>query len=406
VAWIARLIPIVLGLACVAAAPAAAAASARATAAALDGEMRLAGKASGALVIDLDSGEELYSLRADGKRVPASVEKLYTTSTALLRFGDDGRLATRALAGQPPDEAGVLDGDLYLHGGGDPTFDAADATRLAGRLADTGLKRVTGAVVGDESAFDDRRGPPSSSFRTSSYVGPLSALSFNRGRTGLRAPWFQSDPATFAAEAFERALRREGVKIGDSARDGAAPATAVALAELPSPAMADLARLTNVPSDNYLAEILVKALGMQFAQAGSTAAGTKVVRTTLAPMGLRPRVVDGSGLSRANRTSPRQVVGLLQHMSRDETVQAAAFRDSLAIAGRSGTLRRRMRGTAAAGRCRAKTGTLNSVSALAGYCDTTRGGHVAFAFLMNRVGAAGARQIQDRMTVELARYSP
>jgi D-alanyl-D-alanine carboxypeptidase/D-alanyl-D-alanine-endopeptidase (penicillin-binding protein 4) len=87
-------------------------------------------------------------------------------------------------------------------------------------------------------------------------------------------------------------------------------------------------------------------------------------------------------------------------------VQAAAFRDSLAIAGRSGTLRRRMRGTAAAGRCRAKTGTLNSVSALAGYCDTTRGGHVAFAFLMNRVGAAGARQIQDRMTVELARYSP
>lgn len=396
---IARLTGVLLALSCAVAAPPASAANARATSASLDRQMRLAGPASGALAIDLDSGEEIYLRRPDGKRVPASVEKLYTTATALLRFGDEGTLATGALGEQAPDETGVLDGDLYLRGSGDPTFDTAAADRLARRVANAGLEEVTGGVVGDESAFDSRRGPPSSKFRLSIYIGgPLSALSFNRGR-GLR-----SDPATFAATAFQRSLRKAGVKVREEPRDGSAPSTAVPLTELPSPPMANLARLTNVPSDNYLAEMLLKALGMKFGTIGSTAAGAAVVRAALAPLGLRPKVVDGSGLSRANRTSPRQVVALLQRM--DETPSSAAFRDSLAVAGRTGTLRRRMRGTPAANRCRGKTGTLNSVSTLAGYCDTRAGGRVAFAILMNRIGVAGAHQLQDRMTAALARYAP
>ena len=82
-----------------------------------------------------------------------------------------------------------------------------------------------------------------------------------------------------------------------------------------------------------------------------------------------------------------------------------AFTASLAVAGRSGTLSTRMRGTTAQGRCRAKTGTLRDVSALAGYCDTTAGGHVAFAFLMNGTAPWWARIRQDRMTAVLARYS-
>jgi D-alanyl-D-alanine carboxypeptidase/D-alanyl-D-alanine-endopeptidase (penicillin-binding protein 4) len=124
-----------------------------------------------------------------------------------------------------------------------------------------------------------------------------------------------------------------------------------------------------------------------------------VVRLAAAGLGLRPRVADGSGLSRANRTSPRDVVGLLSAMDGDP-----AFAESLAVAGRTGTLRRRMRRTAAQDACRAKTGTLASVSALAGYCETPAGDRIAFAFLMNGVSPYWARRIQDRMTAALARY--
>jgi D-alanyl-D-alanine carboxypeptidase/D-alanyl-D-alanine-endopeptidase (penicillin-binding protein 4) len=407
----ARLSALLLSLACVIgvppalAAPAARAAGPDATRIALERQMRSAGTASGAYAIDLDSGRELAAVRPDGERTPASVEKLYTTSTALLRFGSEGQLTTTALGAAAVGPGGVLAGDLYLRGGGDPTFGPGQAGRLAATLVrQTGLRAVTGGVVGDESAFDTLRGPPSSGFETSRYVGPLSALVFNRGRTSGGRPGFQSRPARFAAAAFRRALERAGVDVAAGARAGTTPPAAVTLAEQASPPMADLARRTNVPSDNFIAETLVKALGMEYGGEGSTRAGTQVVRSSVGSLGLAPTVVDGSGLSRANHTSPRQVVRLLQRMGEEDSFPA--FERSLAVAGVSGTLRRRMRGTPAQRRCRGKTGTLTGVSALAGYCRTTSGGRVAFAFLMNRVSATGARRLQDRMTDALARYTP
>ena len=93
------------------------------------------------------------------------------------------------------------------------------------------------------------------------------------------------------------------------------------------------------------------------------------MRAELRELGIAPQVIDGSGLSRSDRTSPREVVTMLEEMDGD-----ASFAGSLAIAGRTGTLEDRMRGTRAQDRCRAKTGTLRDVSALAGYCTTTAGG--------------------------------
>jgi D-alanyl-D-alanine carboxypeptidase/D-alanyl-D-alanine-endopeptidase (penicillin-binding protein 4) len=125
-----------------------------------------------------------------------------------------------------------------------------------------------------------------------------------------------------------------------------------------------------------------------------------VVRSAAAALGVSTRVVDGSGLSRSDRTSPRQVVRLLERMR-----AFPLFWDSLAIAGRSGTLQDRMRRSAARDRCRGKTGTLASVSALAGYCTTAGGQTVAFAILMNRVNPWGARLLQDRMLGSIARLT-
>jgi D-alanyl-D-alanine carboxypeptidase/D-alanyl-D-alanine-endopeptidase (penicillin-binding protein 4) len=390
-------------LACVllaALAPAAAAAGRAATARALSAQMRWAGPSSGAIAVDLDTGRTIYSLRPHTQRMPASVQKLYTSVAALRRLGPTGRLSTSVLAEVAPDANGVVDGDLYLRGSGDPTFDALDSGSLAQQVADAGIVAVEGRVRGDESAFDSHRGVPSSGFRLTSEVGPLSALTFNRGRSGRRAPFWQRTPARFAAAAFTKQLRGLGVSVRRRASTGVTPGGAALVTEWRSPYVSDLVRLMNPPSDNFMAETFVKVLGAQFGGSGSTATGAQVVSDTLAEIDIAPRVIDGSGLSRSDRTSPREVVTMLSEMDGD-----TSFDGSLAIAGRTGTLSDRMRGTSAQDRCRAKTGTLRDVSALAGYCTTRSGGDVAFAFLMNYVSPYNARILQDRMASALARYS-
>ena len=385
-------------------APAAQAAGPAQTKRILRQQMAKAGAYSGAYVVDLDSGRALYADDAGAARIPASVQKLYTSAAALQRFGAAGALSTSVLGDVAPDELGVLEGDLYLRGGGDPSFDARAAGLLADALIEaTGLTEVSGRVIGDETVFDGLRGPPSAGYRLTSYVGPLSALTFNRGRTGRRSPFWQADPARSAAQAFTGALRRRGVRVHRGARSGAAPADAVGLTSLDSPVIENLIASMNVPSDNFFAETLLKALGAEFGGSGSTTGGAAVVRSTVAQMGIRTRVSDGSGLSRSNRTSPRAVVSLLAAMYEGEN--ALPFMASLPVAGRTGTLHDRMRRGAARDACRAKTGTLSNVSALAGYCQTRDGGQVAFAFLMNYVYPWGARRLQDRMTAALARYS-
>jgi D-alanyl-D-alanine carboxypeptidase/D-alanyl-D-alanine-endopeptidase (penicillin-binding protein 4) len=384
------------------AAPAAHAAGPAATKKALQREMARAGAYSSAYVVDLRSNTEIYASKADVARMPASVNKLYTSATALLRYGSDGHLTTSVLSSTLPDAAGTITGDLVLRGGGDPTFNAASATTLAKQLAGAGLRKVTGRVIGDESAFDAFRGVPASGYRLTSEVGPLSALAYNHGRTGKAAPYYQASPAKFTAQAFERALKTQGVKIAGSARSGLTPQGMTPLSEFESPPISSIVKAMNQPSDNYIAEMLIKGLGAQFGTAGSTTAGGAVIKDAVRSFGVKPSVVDGSGLSRSDRTTPREVVQLLKSMDASEA--GAAFDSSLPVAGRNGTLSGRMRGTAAQDRCHAKTGTLHDVSALAGFCNTTGGERVAFAFLMNRVYPGTARVLQDRMTVALARY--
>jgi serine-type D-Ala-D-Ala carboxypeptidase/endopeptidase (penicillin-binding protein 4) len=385
-------------------APTAQAAGPVQTAKVLRTQMAKAGAYSGAHVVDLGTGRTLYTDDASVPRIPASVEKLYTTAAALQRYGPTGTIPTDVLGAAAVDPAtGILSGNLYLRGNGDPSFDAKAAGLLADILIErTGITEVDGRVIGDETVFDGLRGPPSEGYRTSIWVGPLSALTFNRGFTGRRRPLFQASPPKFAAKAFTAALRRRGVTVRRSARSGVTPAAAVALAGLNSPGIENIVASMNVPSDNFIAETLIKALGARFGSGGSTSAGAAVVRDTAAQMGIRTTVVDGSGLSRSNRTSPKAVVALLTAM--DEGELALPFEASLPVAGRTGTLHDRMRGTAARDACRAKTGTLSNVSALAGYCNTRSGGRVAFAFLMNYVSTWTARRLQDRMTAALARY--
>lgn len=407
-------------LACVlaAVAPCAAAASAAEAAAPmtpaarafLAREMRAAGPYSGAIVMDASNGAVLFSWRPDTLRVPASNQKLFTTSTAFLRFGANGVLPTRALAPAAISSNGTLAGPLYIKGGGDPTFGTyafahynygtgATVTLLAARLAAAGLRRVQGQVLGDESLFDRLRG--GRTFARDYYLGgSISALSFNRGLASGGAAYFNR-PAAYAASQLTAALRARGIVVTGAPGDGLAPVSSSELARVTT-SISTLAGLTNRPSDNFFAETLLKDLGGYFVGRGSTAAGAGVVRTQLGSMGIRPRVYDGSGLSRLNRTTPRQVARLLVAMNRSPTLRFA-FSGSLAVAGRSGTLYSRMRVSVARSRCRGKTGTLVGVSALSGYCDTLGGRRLAFSILMNGVSVGRAHALQDAMTATVAR---
>jgi serine-type D-Ala-D-Ala carboxypeptidase/endopeptidase (penicillin-binding protein 4) len=356
------------------------------------------GASSGALVTDLTSGELLYAARADLARVPASNEKLYTTATALGRFGPSARLSTELLTSGTIDANGLLSGDLILRGGGDPTFSSEDIDSLGRAVQRAGIEKLSGGVVGDESRFDKRRGGPASGWSVDGYIGgSLGGLVLNRGSGDY------SNPGLAAATALSQELRGLKITRGVAARTGKAPSGAKRISLLRSPKVSDLIAMTNIPSDNFIAEMLVKNLGARFGGAGTTSAGAGVMRSFLRRFGLSPKISDGSGLSRANRTSPREVVALLTAMHNDP--QRAAFENSLAVAGRSGTLGGRMNGSAAEGRCRGKTGTLSDVSGLSGLCLTKSGRVIVFSILMNGVSPSSARSLQDSAVKAIANYS-
>ncbi len=366
---------------------------------ALAREMRAATPSSGAYVLDLDSGAELYAARATTARVPASVEKLYTTATALLRLGPAETLDTRALSSGDVDADGVLHGDLVLVGAGDPFFGDESAATLARAVKAAGVARIDGSVLGDESGFDLRRSGCCVGYDPD-LGGVLSALAYNRG---FFAGALQLDAARFAATRFADQLRIAGVRSSGKPRAGTAPAAAGEIASLPSMPVRELIRFINVPSNNFAAEMLLKALGDRYRATGTTRNGAAVVRETVAGLGARARVADGSGLSRSDRTSPRDVVRLLERMDRADV--GATFRASLAIAGRTGTVKARMRGTPAEARCRVKTGTLRNVSSLAGYCLTAGGRDVAFALMFNRANPSAEKARENRIAAAIARLS-
>lgn len=357
--------------------------------------MKKAGPYSGALVRDLTTGEVLFALRPGTDRIPASVAKLYTTAAALRRMGASTRLNTDVLASGTLDEDGRLEGDLVIRGGGDPTLGAPDISDLAGRVGASGIRSVTGSVVGDESRFDTRRGGPAWGY--SPWLGgSIGALAVSRG-------WGDGGPGLSAARSLARAVRGRGVRVMGRTKTGRTPAGARRLGRVSSPTVAELSRLVNSPSDNFMAEVLLKELGVRFGPAGTTMAGASVARGVASGFGASPRIADGSGLSRSNSTSPRDVMALIIGMRRGG--DRAAFEGSLAVAGRTGTLASRMRGTRAAGNCRAKTGTLSNVSTLAGTCRSASGHTIAFALMMNAISPARGRVLQDSIARSLARYA-
>jgi D-alanyl-D-alanine carboxypeptidase/D-alanyl-D-alanine-endopeptidase (penicillin-binding protein 4) len=354
---------------------------------------------TGAVVVDLTTGETVYSQNASLSLLPASNEKLAVTYAALTALGPGFRIETDVL-GEGQQVGTTWQGNLVLKGYGDPTLSSADLVDLARQVRAAGITRITGSVLGDESWFDTSRTAPG--WKASFYIyesAPLSALIVDRGRFGR---FTSHDPALAAAQLFRSALVRAGVRVVGGADHGTADDAAEPLASVDSPTVAAIVRWMDRVSDNFVAEMLVKELGAVQAAHGTTAAGLAVVTRLLGAAGVPldgVRLVDGSGLSLSDRLTPTALASLLSVMWSDFEVRLELIA-SLPLAGRTGTLQDRMRRGAATGVVRAKTGTTSNASALSGFVAD----RYVFSILQNGrpISWTWARIAQDRFATVLA----
>ncbi len=420
----------------------------------------LRGASVGLVVRSLTRGDELVAINPDLRCIPASNQKLLTAAAAISLLGPDYRF---------PTEVRKHTNRLWLVGSGDPSLTRQRLEQLAGETA-----RALGPEQPDSLAWDDTAfaGPVLGAAwqwddETYSFSAPFSALVMDRstailtvtpgsagtpavvslpaaagsiegtittlagkeigirwerqraasvvvvsGTVGASAapqqfPFAVHDPTSYTGQAFAENLTRQGLRLVTTGRS-AAPADSVRVAVSRSGPLRDLLAEFLKPSDNLAGECLLRAIGRHAGGIGSDTTGIAILRKWLGQSGLdhsRIDIVDGSGLSMQNTLTARFTVQLLCAMAENRD-----FVNALPVAGRDGTLRSRLKGTAAEGRVMAKTGTLTVASSLSGYVVTRAGERLAFSILMNqfdrKTGSRQARLVQDAIAERLARLAP
>jgi len=335
---------------------------------------------------------------------PASNQKLYVAMAALALL-PPGAVFTTEVRAVGALEGSTLDGELVLVGGGDPTLRSTgrhSLDALAAAVRRRGIERVTGALVGDETRYDRRRSAPGwLSWHVPRLVGPLSALAVD-GNQHRDDAAFAAEPLLANLQLFRAALRRHGVTVSGPEMAGS-PQGGTVVASLASAPMAEVVRDMLLRSDNTAAELLLKEIGFRLRGAGSTEAGVAAADGALRSitgtlMGVSR---DGSGLSRLDRRSAREWRRLLQ-AARSQP-WGPALLGSLPVAGRTGTLASRLRGTAAESNLRAKTGRILEGRALSGYLRTAGGRRVVFSVIVN--GTTPRAPVTEAIDALVARLS-
>ena len=374
------------------------------------------------LVVGLD-GAPVFD-RAGGTSVlPASNMKIVTAAVALDVLGAEHRFTTEARGDASP-AGGVLNGNLYLVGGGDPVlgtapYVAAAAAQvnypqpyvtpleaLADQIVATGVRQITGSVLGDDSRYDAERFVPSwpASYATSREAGPLGALMVNDSAATLDPLRSADDPAVSAAATLTALLRERGVVVAGEAGRAVAPPVAPVVTTIQSRPLGELVGELLTTSDDNTAELLVKEIGAVAGGAGTRAAGLAIMQAKLGEWGVPLEgiyLIDGSGLDRGNRLTCAALQGVLRHVGGTGPVA-----DGLPVAGRTGTLVDAFRGNPAEARLRAKTGTLSEAKALSGFVDAVDGQrHVSFSYIQNSPEAeAAAAPVWDALGRVLTTY--
>ncbi|HWM18657.1 MAG TPA: D-alanyl-D-alanine carboxypeptidase/D-alanyl-D-alanine-endopeptidase [Ilumatobacteraceae bacterium] len=349
-------------------------------------------------------GYDTGSANAEAVVLPASTEKLVVAAVALEVLGETYTFTTRVVG--PAPVGGVVTGDVYVVGGGDPVlsgdwyatsnlerypvFNATSFDALADTLVAAGVTRIDGQVLGDGTRYDDEFFAPGWGAGVAGLEGgPYDALMANDARV-LGDELRSDDPSAAAAREFVRLLAERGVDVSGGAGVGQAPAGVADLASIQSLPLSDVVHEMLTNSDNNTAELMVKEIGLSAAGAGTREAGLAVMTSTLASWGLDVSGVvlaDGSGLSLDNRITCAVLLEVLQRSGYDSPIG-----HGLAVAGQTGTLVDIFTESDITGRLRGKTGTLNNppfnedppaVKALAGYLPVDGGGAVEYVLILN-----------------------
>ena len=356
----------------------------------------------GIKVVAVEKGEVIYAKNANKLHHPASTTKLFTAATALAKLGSGYQFATTLYTDTTTDAQVV--GNIYLKGKADPVLQSDDIVELCEAFAQTGVKTVQGNIVVDETYLDTVREGPG--WMWDDKPLRISALSIRNiepdAKTGSRA--------IACGYLLKTTLTQKGINVMGEVVSGTVPSEANRVAAHLSPPLADIIKLMNKPSDNWIAEFLFKTIGAEVKGVpGTWKKGREAITEFLGEIMDEPpthRFVDGSGLSRYNLLNAELLTKLLVYMSHNFELMPE-FTASLPIAGVDGTLKSRMQGMYAEKTLRAKTGTLSGVSTLAGYTTTADGEVLAFGILVSHyVGsAATARGIQDKIGDYLTGFS-
>lgn len=362
-------------------------------------------------ILVMRAGRAAIEINADRTFLPASLMKLATTTTAIIRFGPDHRFVTRLLGRIGP---GGVTGPVTLIGGGDPTF-ATEAyrrehfipkpddpipvpvfasgsptvERFAATIAAAGVRRIQGDLRVDDSLFDTRRTQPGwipAYQRNDPDIANIGALTVNEGYADVDATVLYRDPAVGAGLQLAAALAARGIVVSGKVRRGGVLAGSRELARIASPPLSEIVDYTNRYSANYAAELTLKGLGAKFGGAGTTAAGVRIVRETLANLKIPLNgfvMADGSGLSLGNRVTPRLIGAILDWILRAEGKGGEVLRNSLPVAGGPGTIFKRMTKPPTGGNLRGKTGFIRRVRAMAGWVTPADGIPLVYVAIFN-----------------------
>ena len=383
----------------------------------------------GVLIVNPRTGDTLYSKNAGKLFMPASNMKIITSAAALTLLGPDYRYRTTFLTdGEVRDS--LLDGNLLVIGRGDPTVSdrmRGTATTVMDALADSlrahGIRQISGSLARVGNAFPDSiYGYGWEWDDLGEYYGAgVDELIFNEGMapTKLRPPPDTArdslysgpakNPAKAYLDAFHDALVRKSIRMDGAVRDSIFPTPFKmdTLFVLVSPPLREILPALMKPSQNQIAEILLRTIGLERGGLGTADSARKIVGQQLLAWGVQPDgfvIRDGSGLSDQDLLTPETIVRVLDRIQRDTAF--ATYYNSMPIAGVDGTIDTRMKGTPAEGNVHAKTGTLSKARSLSGYVTSADGERLIFSILANNTTTPGSAvtHVADLIAVALASY--
>ena len=407
----------------------------------------------GALVVDLNTGETLYSRNASKAFIPASNMKLFSDAAALLALGPNYRFQTELSTNAHHLENGVLNGSVYLSLPGDPSLSSDDLNHLLAELKTWSIKRIKGNII----LVSSRRGinPYAPGWTQKdliySYGAPLAPLVLDENRlivtvnpaaragehavielrpsnngvklnneviTQAKAKncglSYQMDsnnqltvkgciglgqwsaqqglaiknPSIYAKAQIRSELKRLGIHLDGKIKYGKKPAHALLLAKHQSKSISQLLAATLKTSDNLYADSLyLHTAAVLNGSAVNWGSAQSVLKKFLQKeTGIKLKkanFTDGSGLSRQDRLTPKQTVELLEFLY-SRFPLAYEYIAALPVAGRDGTLKKRLKKPSQKGFVRAKTGTMNGIVSLSGYLYTANAHTLAFAIYINK----------------------